>query len=227
MPRKSEVRNHISSRLGDLNLKPGVNMRRRLKITFAITLAGAATAGLVAGPPATGTATAAVPDKLVRTVSQTHELSTRAGTAPRRLTVAMAKRDIAQSKARAKSHLRLLQKQARTASEKRVVQAASRQIQDTERKYRKVSSRTTNRFWVPALIFAARIVWAARSSAMVMLKSCLKARSCTAAVTKGAEKLTGASVASALAAGQRRFQCFTVPKAVFPLVKCLATGRKK
>lgn len=204
----------------------GVNMRRRLKVTLAIGLAGAAVTGLIGSSPMAVASPAAVPDKLVQVVSQTHELSSRVERMPRRITVAMAKRDIVRYKSQAKSHLRRLQKQAHTKSDKRIVQAAQRQLQATERKYRRVSSRTTNRFWIPALLLVARIVWAARSTALVMLSTCLRARSCTAAVTKGAEKLTGASVAGAMAAGQRRFQCFAVPKSIFPLVKCLASGRR-
>lgn len=201
-------------------------MKQRLKVTLTIGLAGFAITGLVSGSPVVAVAPAAVPDKLVHSVSETHELTTRAAATPRRLTVATAKRDVARSKSQAKAHFRTLQRKARTKSEKRIVQAAKRQLVATERKYRKASKRVASRIWIPAILLAARIVWAARSAAMIMLQSCLKARSCTAAVTKGAEKLTGASVASAMAAGQRRFRCFTVSKAAFPLVKCLTTGRR-
>lgn len=179
--------------------------------TAAVPIAG--TAGVVTAPES-------VPDKL------RSKLAGRAIPELRALTAAVVRRDINTHKAKAKSRLRQLKKQARTTAHKRIVASAERQLRATEQKYRKATRATARGFWIPAILIAARLMWAGRSAGLAMLATCMKAKSCSTIVIKGAEKVTASTVAVAMAAGQKKIDCFWHQLATIPLVKCLLIGKK-
>lgn len=143
----------------------------------------------------------------------------------RALSVAQAKRDVKAHSGLAKSRLNQLKRQARSASERRIVAAAASQIQSTERQYRKAYKAKSRGIWIPAILLLARVAWAGRSAAMGMLKTCMRAKSCTGVVVNGAQKVTATTVASSMAAGQKRFNCFWQPISTIPLIKCLMMGK--
>ena len=185
-----------------------------------------ATSTSASAAPQSASAAVRVPDQLASRVERAAALRVGQTPALRGLSLAMAKRDISLHRARAKSGLNRLKKQARTASEKRIAAAAAKQIRATDRQYRKASRLHTRGFWIPALIILVRLAWIARSAAMGMLQTCMRARTCTSIVVKGAEKVTAATVSSALVAGQRRTECFWHSLSAIPLVRCMVTGRR-
>lgn len=157
--------------------------------------------------------------------------------AVRGLTLARAKQEIVRYRALTQARLRLLKREARSTSQKRIAAAAERQVRATAKQYRKlrlvqlrqVQLRhvTARGIWIPIAILVARLLWAAKSVVMGMLRTCMKATSCTGIVTKGAEKITATSVASAMVAGKKRTDCFWSPLSTIPFVKCLVIGAKK